>query len=172
MTVEEQHTGASLDAYRDLRLALHTAASLQATIRHADSKAKILLGVQGGMAVVVLQQTSAFGGVETPALIAVAGIVAIAWVTGLAIAGWHLLATIAPRLVWPHGANRFAFPATRPTTDGIRDLRDEAWDLVSALADIALAKHSRVRRSLPALIVASASAGAFLALAITVGITT
>ena len=167
MTIEEQS-----DTHRDLRLALHTAASLQATIHHADAKAKLLLGFQGGLAVVVPQQTSTLGGADNRALLTVAGIVAIAWLCSLAIGGWHLLAAIAPRLAGAHGANRFAFPATRPMTEHIRDQRDEAWDTVSALAAIALAKHSRVRRSLPALIVGSMSASALLTLAMIVGIST
>jgi hypothetical protein len=111
-------------------------------------------------------------GVENPALHAVACSATIAWVFGLAISGWHLLATIIPWPARPHGANRFAFPITRPTTDSIRDQRDEASDLVSVLAGIALTKHTRVRRSRPALIVASASAGVLLALAVPAGIAT
>jgi hypothetical protein len=167
MTVEEQ-----FDVHRDLRLALHAATSLQTTIRHADTKAQILLGLQGGMAVAVQQQAQTLGDIGATALLAVAGAVSIAWLAGLALSCWHLLAAMSPRLTGTHRVNRFAFPATRPTTVDIRDQRDEAWEVVSALAEIALAKHSRVRRSLPALLVASVSAGALLALTVIVGITT
>lgn len=163
MTVEEHHA----DASRDLRLALHAAASLQATIRHADTKAQILLGLHGGTAVAVLQQAPALVSLEPRALVVVAGVLAAAWLSGVAISGWHLLATLTPRLTGAHGVNRFAFPSQRPATDDIGDQRDEAWDLVSALALIALAKHARVRRSLPALIVASSAAGALLVLTVT-----
>lgn len=168
MTVEEHRAG----AYRDLRLALHTAASLQATIRHADAKAQILLALQGGMAAVVLQQAPVLGGVRTPALLAVAAVAAVALLAGLAVGGWQLLATIAPRLAGAHQVNRFAFPVARPATVDIVDQRDEAWDLVAGLADIALAKHARVRRALPAVVVASAAAGALVTLATTVSIVT
>jgi hypothetical protein len=167
MTIEEQS-----DTHRDLRLALHTAASLQSAIRHADATAELLLGFQGGLAVVVLQQTSTLGGADNQALLTIAGIVAITWLYSLALGCWHLLPAIAPRPAEAHGTNRFAFPATRPMTENIRDQRDEAWDLASTLAAIALAKHSRIRRSLPALIFGSISAGALLMLTMIVDITT
>ncbi|WP_328471187.1 hypothetical protein OHA21_06580 [Actinoplanes sp. NBC_00393] len=165
-------TAEDLRPYRDLRLALDAAASLQATIRHADMKAQILLGLHGGMAVAVLQQAPMLGRLDNPALNALAVIGAIAWLAGVAVSGWHLLATLAPRLTGPPGTNRFAFPARPPETDDIAEQRDEAWSAVSTLADIALAKHGRVLRSLPGLCVASASAGLIVALAAVVIITT
>ena len=158
------------DTHRDLRLALHTAASLQATIRHADAKARLLLGAQGGLAAVVLQQMSTLADRDHPALLTAVGILATAWICGLSVSGWHLLAAMIPRLTGARGANRFAFPVARPTTESLRDHRDEAWDLASVLAAIAVAKHSRVRRALPALVVASVAAGALLTVAMVVGV--
>ncbi|GIF38241.1 hypothetical protein [Actinoplanes xinjiangensis] len=167
MTVEERS-----DTLRDLHSALFSATSLQETIRHADMKAQALLGVQGGIAVTVLQQAPTIAGARSPALLAVAGIGAVLWLGGLGVSAWHLLATIMPRLGGAHPGNRFTFPAARPTQEDIRTQRNEAWDAASVLADIALAKHSRIRRALPSLIVASTSAGALLALAVTVAATT
>jgi hypothetical protein len=165
MTVEKQS-----DTYRDLQLALHALGSLQETIRHADAKARLLLGCEGGFAVVVVQNAAVLGGAENRALLISAGVMAVVLLGSLAVGGWHLLTTIAPRLAATHAVNRFALPATRPESESLRDQRDEAWDLVSALATIARAKHLRVRRALPALIVAAVSTATILALIVIVGI--
>jgi hypothetical protein len=165
MSVEEQ-----ADTVRDLQSALHTAVSLQETIRHADTKAQALLGLQGGMAVMVLQQAPALAGAGCRPLLAVAGVVAVVWISGLAVSGWHLLAAMIPRLAGPHHANRFAFPAARPAEESLRAQRDEAWDTVAVLSAIAVAKHTRVRRALPTLVVATVAAGALLALTVVVAI--
>ena len=157
------------DTHRDLQLALHAAASLQSTIRHADTKAQLLLGFQGGLTTIVVEKGSAFGSAGHRPLLPVALLLMIAWLGGLAVGGRHLLAAIAPRLTGAHDTNRFAFPTTRPMTESIRDQRNDAWDQVAALAAIAVAKHSHVRRSLPALTLASVSAGVMLALVMIVG---
>jgi hypothetical protein len=157
------------DTHRDLQLALHAATSLQSTIRHADAKAQLLLGSQGGLATIVVENGSAFSSAGHRALIPVAALVTIAWLGGLAVGGGHLLAVIAPRLTGAHETNRFAFPTRRPVTESIGDQRNEAWDQVAALAAIAVAKHSLIRRSLPALTFASVSAGILLTLAAIVG---
>lgn len=164
MTTPEQS-----DTHRDLQLALHAAASLQSTIRHADAKARLLLGLQGGIAAVVVEKGSAFDSASHRGLLQVAALAAITWLGGVAVSGRRLLAVIAPRLTGAHGANRFAFPTTRPPTKSIQDQRNEAWDQVAALATIALAKHSLVRRSLPALTVAFVAAGILLVLIAIVG---
>jgi hypothetical protein len=160
------------DKLHDLRLALHAAAALRQTIRDADTKAQVLLGVQGGTAVVVLQELPALGDTPWPGLLVVAAVSAAGWLGGLAVGGWCLLSAMNPRLAGAYRTNRFAFPAARPAGGDAGEQRDEAWDLVAVLSDIALAKHARVRRALPALIAGSVSAGVLLALAAVVGIAT
>jgi hypothetical protein len=162
MTAPEQS-----DTHRDLQLALHTATSLQSTIRHADAKAQLLLGFQAGLAMIVAEEGSGFSA-RHEVLLPVAMLLAIAWFAGLTVGGRHLVKVVAPRLTGTQPANRFAFPTTRPTTETIQDQRNEAWDQVAALSAIAVAKHSLVRRSLPALTLASVSVGALLTLALIV----
>lgn len=171
MTSENKHVTEPSGAYRDLYLALRTATSTQETIRHADTKAQVLLGLHGGIALAVLQQLSTLtlAAIEAPALLAVAMAAASGWLIGLAVSGAYLLSAIAPRSAPRRGNNRFAIPADRPTDDDVHTQRVEAWDLVSTLAAIASVKHERVRRSLPALIASSAFAGALVALSIAVG---
>jgi hypothetical protein len=157
------------DTHRDLQLALHAATALQSTIRQADAKAHLLLGSQGGLAMIVVEKGSAFGSAGHRTLLPIAVLVAVAWLGGLVVGSRHLLAVITPRLTGAHEPNRFAFPTTRPMTESIQDQRNEAWDQVAALAAIAVAKHSLVRRSLAALTFASVSAGILLALVVIVG---
>ena len=91
MTVPEQS-----DTHRDLQLALHAAASLQSTIRHADAKAQLLLVFQGSLAMIVVEKGPAFGSDGHRTLLPVVVLVAIAWFGGFAVGGRHLLAAIAP----------------------------------------------------------------------------
>lgn len=158
------------DVYLDLRSALYTITSLQATIRHADSKARIMLGLLGSTVVVVLQEAPTLRRCDTVPLLAGAAVVAVIWLAALVVGGWHLLAAMSPRLSSAGRANRFAFPATRPATTGVREQRDEAWDLVSALAGIAVDKHSRVRRARRAVACAMFAAGILAALTTIVAI--
>lgn len=160
----EEH--AREEVHRDIELGLRAAASLQATIGRADAKARVLLGLEGGLAMVVLQQLPTLEVISLP-LLACLGALGIAWLAGLTVSSWHLLKVIVPRLTGSERANRFAFPTARPSTADPGSQRDEAWDLVSVLAGIALAKHNRVRRAVPPLVVASAAAGALLATIIT-----
>lgn len=154
MTVADQS-----DIKFDLRSALYTATSLQTTIRHADGKARIMLGLLGGSVVVVLQQAPTLGRCDNALLLTAAAVAAMVWLTALAAAGWQLLAAVSPRLSPASPANRFAFPAIRPATIGVREQRNEAWELVSVLAGIAVDKHSQVRRARPIVAVAILAAG-------------
>jgi hypothetical protein len=147
------------DVHLDLRSALYTATSLQTTIRHADAKARIMLGLLGGSVVVVLQQVPTLGRCDTAPVLTVTAVATAVWLAALAAGGWHLLAAMSPRLSPAGRANRFAFPVSRPATIGVREQRNEAWDLVSTLAGIAWDKHSRVRRAGPAVAVAMIAAG-------------
>lgn len=125
------------------RGSLATAEALQATIRHADTKASILLGVAGGMMTTVSQ--AAVSSESHPAL---TGLVFAVTALGLAKAGWHLLVAIRPRVArWPKQAGSF----------------DE--ELVE-LRLIALAKHSEVLRSIPWLVLTGVTTGVALCLAI------
>ena len=166
MTIADQS-----DVHLDLRSALYTATSLQTTIRHADAKAQIMLGLLGGSVVVVLQQAPTLGHCDSVPLLAATGVAAVVWLAALTVGGWHLLAAVSPRLSLTGRANRFAFPTTRPATTGIREQRNEAWDLVSTLGGIAVAKHSRVRRARPAVAVAMLAAETLTALTTIVAIT-
>ncbi|BAL87636.1 hypothetical protein AMIS_24160 [Actinoplanes missouriensis 431] len=150
----------------DLLLALRTAESMQATIRHADAKAQVLLGFQGGMAVVVLQQMPALARTTHPALLATAGVAASAWLIALAVGAWYLMTAMTPRLAGPHPTGEFGLPSDRLSKSVDPVPRDAAWNLARTLAGIALAKHSRVRRSMVPLIMASVSASALIGVSV------
>ena len=87
MTVADQS-----DVHLDLRSALYTATSLRTTIRHADSKARIMLGLLGGSVVVVLQQAPTLGRCDSAPLLTATAVAAVVWLAALAAGGWHLLA--------------------------------------------------------------------------------
>jgi hypothetical protein len=167
MTLDDKHSRPG----RDLQLALDTAESLQATIRHADAKAQILLAAQGGTAALVAQQVSTFGDLDNAAVLALGGIMMVTWLAGLTVGGCHLLMAIIPRLSRPGGTGN-ALLDRRPDTDDHGDPRASAWDLVSILTAIASAKHTHVRKAVPAIILASASAGSLLAMSAAVAMTT
>jgi hypothetical protein len=157
--------------WRHLDIALSTAASLQASIRHADTKAATLLSIQGGVATIAVDQASPlFAGSGRPMVAAV--IVVIILSGSLGVGAWHLAMAVIPRLTGPAGPNRFAFPVTRsghrPTLN-VQDQCDEAWDLVAVLGATAMAKHHRVRRSWPWLATATVSAGVLVVLKIFLG---
>ncbi|MFI1993940.1 hypothetical protein [Actinoplanes sp. NPDC020271] len=159
MTVAHQS-----DVNLDLGSALYTATSLQTTIRHADVKAQSMLGLLGGSVVIVLQQVPALERCGSTSLLAATAVAAVAWLAALTIGAWHLLAAVSPRLSPASRANRFTLPTKRPATISAREQRNEAWDLVSVLAGIAVAKHSRVGRASPAVAVAAMAAGTLTAL--------
>lgn len=158
--------------WRDVQLGLATAASVQASIRHADSKVAALFAVQGGVAVTAAQHTSTL--ISTGLIAAVpcwlmvlTVLLGVSLAIGLINGTWQLVMALRPRLEGPRGANRFGFPNVartrrRPTTTPIARQRDEAWDLVATLAAIALAKHAGVRRSLPWIVAAMVSTAGLL----------
>ncbi|MCO1594873.1 hypothetical protein M8C17_06800 [Micromonospora sp. RHAY321] len=157
-------TQPDLDPWRDLLVGLTTAASLQASIRHADTKAAALLTIEGAVTTAVVDRALPLavggGGVVTLSL---ATLLATSFVIGVASATWQLVLALRPRLEGASGANRFGFPNLvrgkgRPPVASTRRHRDEAWDFVAALARIAMAKHLRIRRSMPWLVVAMTSA--------------
>ncbi|WP_051065756.1 Pycsar system effector family protein [Micromonospora lupini] len=158
-----------LDPWRDLQVGLATVASLQTSIRHADTKAFALLAIEGGVAAAVVDKVvpHVVGGAPVTVLLAV--LLVILFVIGIASAAWLLVLALRPRLDGARTANRFAFPNLvrgrgSPSAAPIRRHRDEVWDLVTVLARIAMAKHLRVRRSMPWLMVAMASAAGLMLL--------
>lgn len=145
----------------DLWVALATAASIQTVIRRADAKAATLLAMAGAVGAAAVEPLvpilSVGGGIQ----LAGAALL-ISLLSGLAVATWHLRSAIWPRLVTLPGANRFSFPNVVrdggcPPSGTALSCRDEAWEFVSTLAGIAMAKHVRVRRSGPWLAVAAGS---------------
>lgn len=152
-----------LDAWRDLHLALHTSAALQTSIRHADAKASGLLGALAGLAATAAEFVPSVLHAPDAVTHATALVLSVAFLGGLAATVWHLVLALVPRLAGPSGHNRFAFPnlaalGRRPTAADTQRLRDEAWDLVSVLARVAITKHKHLRRSLPGLAAATLAA--------------
>lgn len=172
MTTDRYAADQSVDrrVWRDLDLALRTAASLQTSIRHADAKAAVVIGIQGGLATATAECAPSL--LHTPGRVApvIAGMLAVMVLVGLAVTACYAGLALTPRLAGPPKANRFAFPtiaaANRPL--GLADarrLRREAWDLVSTLAGIAMTKHQHVRRSFLGLAATTSTAGALQILA-------
>lgn len=153
-SVREDH-----DRWRDVRVALDTAASVQRSIRHADTKAAALIGVLGSVVTLAADSLPVLAGGWWAIAAAVLGAgVAV----GTAVTGHHLLRAMTPRLAVPGAPNRFAFPAIAagrlPDHDDVTAQHDEARVLVTALARIAMIKHERVRAGIPWLAVTAACA--------------
>jgi len=135
----------------DLHLALTTCASFQSSIQHADAKAAVLLTLAAGVAALSASDLLA----TRPAVPHVVWLVAVGAVLSFGLVGtlWHLGRCIRPRLSGPAGYNRFAFAnlarnPVPPPLASAEDMRDEAWRLAVALANIAVTKHSAVRSSM------------------------
>nr|MDT0659126.1 hypothetical protein [Micromonospora sp. DSM 115978] len=145
----------------DLWVALGTAASIQTIIRRADAKAAALLAMAGAVGAAAVEPLVPI--FLRDGWIRLAGaVLLISLLSGLAVATWHLRSAIWPRLVALPGTNRFSFPNLArdggcPPGCTALTCRDEAWEFASTLAGIAMAKHLRVRRSGPWLVVAAVS---------------
>ncbi|MFR9777781.1 hypothetical protein ACL02O_17215 [Micromonospora sp. MS34] len=158
---------AYLDPWRDLQVGLVTAASLQASIRHADAKAVALLTIEGAVTTATVDRALPLMTEGTPFVVMLAAVLGATFVLGLAVAAWHLVLAFQPRLEGAGRDNRFGFPSLvagsgRPSMASARRQREEAWDFVVALARIAMAKHQRVRQSIPWLVMALTSAGCLM----------
>jgi hypothetical protein len=151
----------------DLYAALATAESLQATIRLGDGKIASLSALVFGVAGLTLDRsmpsdtglTGGLGGTVSAGLV-------LAIVGSAGVAAWHLMLAIRPQVRGPAGRNRFGYPSIvksgcLPTSADHRRQRNEAWQHVAILADIAMKKHVRIRRCLPWVAV-EISAGALL----------
>ncbi|MFF0656442.1 Pycsar system effector family protein [Micromonospora tulbaghiae] len=158
---------AYLDPWRDLQVGLATAASFQTSIRHADTKAVALLTVEGAVAAAIVDRALDLRTDGGPSIVAFAAVLGATFVLGLAAATWHLLLAFRPRLEGGGRHNRFGFPSLvrsggRPSMASARRQREEVWDFVVTLAHIAMAKHQRIRQSMPWLVMALASAGCLM----------
>ncbi|MDW5330738.1 hypothetical protein [Plantactinospora sp. KLBMP9567] len=144
-------------------MGLATATSLQTSIRHADTKAATLLATEGAVATAVTEPAASLLSAGTT--VSVAGtVLLVGLLTGLSVASWHLIRAMRPQLDGVAGDNRFGFPnlaraGRRPTAANVRQQRNEAWEFVSTLALIAMGKHTRVRKSLPWLVMSLTAAG-------------
>ncbi|MEU4565495.1 hypothetical protein [Micromonospora sp. NPDC023956] len=144
-------------------MGLATATSLQTSIRHADTKAATLLATEGAVATAVTEPAASLLSAGTTGSVA-GTVLLVGLVTGLSIASWHLIRAMRPQVGGVAGDNRFGFPnlaraGRRPAAVSARQQRNEAWEFVSTLARIAMGKHTRVRRSLPWLVLSLTTAG-------------
>ncbi|MGI5146875.1 hypothetical protein ACQEVC_10900 [Plantactinospora sp. CA-294935] len=151
------------DAWLDLQVGLATAASLQASIRHADAKALALLTAEGGTALTVADQVLPTTLDTNLTVATLTVLLAASMVLSMAAAAYQLALSLRPRLTGAGRANRFGFPdlvagGRRPSIATARQHRDEAWDFVVTLARIAMAKHLRIRRCMPWFLVSLGSA--------------
>ena len=146
----------------DTGLALAAAASLQTSIRHADTKAATLMGGLGGLTAFVAERIASSVGAGRGPAVSVTAPPAVVLICASAVAAWLLLQALSPRLDGPPVPNRFAFPSgarsvCRPVAGDAHRRREEAWALVSVLAATAKAKHRCVRRSVPWMVLAAAA---------------
>ncbi|MCG5446211.1 hypothetical protein NIE79_004779 [Micromonospora sp. NIE79] len=142
------------DTWRDLHVGLVTAASLQASIRHADAKALALLTAEGGMAATVVDQALPVSPDGSTKVAALTVLLAATMVIAMTAATCQLALSLRPRLPSAGGTNRFGFPdlvavGQRPSIATATRHRNEAWDFVVVLARIAMAKHLCIRRCMP-----------------------
>ena len=158
---------ADLDPWRDLQVGLATAASFQMSIRHADVKAVGLLTVEGAVATAIVERALALMTDGEPFIVSFAAVLGAIFVLGLATATGHLLLAIRPRLGDAGRPTRFGFPSLvrsggRPSMAAVQRQREEVWDFVVTLAHIAMAKHQRIRQSMPWLVMALTSASCLM----------
>lgn len=151
-------------AETELSTALSTVGSFQNSIQHADTKVAVLLTMQGALSVFGASVPVRLGKLGTGQwwVAAVTWTLAALFTVSLVVGTFHLASALRPRLT-PPGANRFAFPSvaasqTVPTPVPVAQERDEAWRLAATLARIAVAKHDRVWRAVPWILITLAAA--------------
>ncbi|GHE26682.1 hypothetical protein GCM10017673_30780 [Streptosporangium violaceochromogenes] len=141
-----------LTAVESLTIALTAVGTFQTYVEHADAKVTTVAGFHIGAAAVAAAQTGTLRAAwqAHPAIAPAVAVLLALYTAGFLVAGYHLLQGIRPRLGVPAGANRFGLAGLR---DGKRSRAAErerqAWHLADSLAEVARAKHTRVRRSLP-----------------------
>ncbi|MEO3748411.1 hypothetical protein [Plantactinospora sp. B5E13] len=164
------------EAWRDLQVGLATAASMQASIRHADAKALALLTAEGGVAATAGNQVLPTMLDSNLVVATLTVLLATTMVIAMTASTWQLALALQPRLAGAGRVNRFGFPnlvaaARRPSIVAARRYRDEAWDFVVALASIAMAKHLRIRQCMPWFLMSLGSAVGLVILRTVGGVT-
>ncbi|MET9068017.1 hypothetical protein ACWDR1_30795 [Streptosporangium sandarakinum] len=142
-----------LSATESLTVALQALTIFHGYVQQADTKAATVSTVHLGFTAIAATQADAVREVwvsGTPAAVTVV-VVAVVFATGCLVSGHHFLSALRPRLLGPDIPTRFGLVrrAGSPSpADAVQQQR-EVWTLISTLADIALAKHERIRRGLP-----------------------
>lgn len=136
-----------LSPVEQLSVTLTTVSSFQDTIRHADTKATILLTLQGSLAASIVANWNPDA--SPPVMICAAMFVCFAAVSCVRFA-----IALRPRTDGLSVANRFGFvsvSAYPATCDGMdaRRLQQDAWQLAVLLAEIAKVKHRHVLAGMP-----------------------
>ncbi|OUC99785.1 hypothetical protein [Streptosporangium minutum] len=162
-----------LSAVESLNIALQTITIFHGYVQQADTKLATTATVHLGFTAVAATQVGSLGNAWTNGLpmAAAAVIIVLLFTAGFLLAGHHLIAALRPRLAGPAGPNRFGLVRTGevPSQADPAKQQREAWALISTLADIALHKHNRIRRSLPWMILMPISTMVWLALATLTG---
>lgn len=157
-----------LSAAESLTVALQALTIFHGYVQQADAKAATVSTVHLGFTAIAATQAGAVREIwatGTPAAVTVV-VVAVVFATGCLVSGHHLLAALRPRLLGPDVPTRFGLihrPGPPGSTDAARQQR-EVWTLISTFADIATAKHERIRRGLPWLVLMPVAIVAWLAL--------
>lgn len=130
-----------------LATTLTTVSSFQEVIRQADTKASILLTIQGTLVALAGSAWPAGSGVWAVSI-------AVAFACSATVACVRFALALRPRTAGLPLANRFGFVsvATDPAAYGlleVRRLQADAWQLAVLLAEIATAKHRHVRAGMP-----------------------
>ncbi|MEU8039358.1 hypothetical protein [Streptosporangium sp. NPDC049078] len=162
-----------LKAVESLNIALQTLTIFHGYVQQADAKLATMATVHLGFTAVAATQAGDLGGAwkSGPPLAVATAILTVLFAVGCFVSGHHLVAALRPRLTGPAGPNRFGLirPTEVPSPAGAAEQQREVWSLISTLADIALRKHERIRRSLPWLALMPFATVAWLALTALIG---
>ncbi|MER5649226.1 hypothetical protein [Streptosporangium sp. NPDC002524] len=142
-----------LNAVESLNIALQALTIFHGYVQQADAKLATVATVHLGFTAVAATQAGDLGQAwrsGSPPAVAMV-ILVVLFAAGCLVAGHHLVAALRPRLTKPAGPNRFGLirAAEVPSPASAAEQQREAWSLISTLADVALRKHERIRRSLP-----------------------
>ncbi|MFY1597088.1 hypothetical protein [Micromonospora sp. WMMD737] len=131
---KSRRASSSEDTWRDLHVGLATAASLQASIRHADAKALALLTAEGSVAATAVDQALPATLDGNPTVAALTVLLTAVMAIAMTATTCQLALSLWPRLAGAGGANRFGFPdlvalGSRPSIAPASRHRNEAWGL-------------------------------------------
>ncbi|WP_326822852.1 hypothetical protein [Streptosporangium sp. NBC_01756] len=157
-----------LNAVESLNISLQTLTIFHGYVQQADAKLATAATVHLGFTAVAVAQAGDLSKawMSGPPMAVAAVILVLLFGAGCLIAGSQLIAALRPRLAGPAGPNRFGLVRADgvPSPAGAARQQREAWSLISTLADIALRKHERIRRSLPWMALMAVTTVAWLAL--------